>query len=99
MRQCIGNECDAKNIRPYIDQAQTHTVHRNRAFWHHAAGQFRSTRDEQPDVFLLTPPLLKSTGTVHVPLDNVAIIAAIRTQGTLEVHPAARAELTEIGEA
>src|SRR5262249_7913828 len=99
MRQRIGNECDAEKISPHIDQGQTHTVHRNRAFWHHAAGQFRSTGDDQPDVFLLTAPLLNSPGTIHVPLDNVAIIAAISTQGTLEVHPAAGTELTEIGDA
>src|SRR5262245_46438534 len=99
MRQRIGNERNAEKVRSHIDQGQTHTVHGNRAFWHHATGQFRSTRDEQPDVFLLTAPLLDGTSTVHMPLDNVAIIAAVSTQSTLEVDPAARAKLTEIGDA
>src|SRR5215831_4153680 len=99
MRQRVGNERDTEKVRPHIDQGQTHTVHRNRAFWHHPAGQFRSTHDEQPHIFLLAAPLLDGTGTVHMPLDNVAIIAAISPQGTLEIDPAARAELTEIGDA
>src|SRR5262249_11080218 len=99
VRQRIGNERHTEKIRSYVYQGQTHPINRNRAFRYHTIRQFWGTGNKQAHVLLLAPPLSNAASTVYSPQDNMTIVAAIGPQGALEIHPAARTQETQIGDA
>ncbi len=93
----IGDNRDAKRIRPGVEHRKTHAIDANGAFFDQNIAQGAIKREVKEPTPL--PFLDGSTyaSLVHVPLHNVPVESAIGGHAPLQIHNATGYQLSQVG--